>query len=644
MKRILLLSFLALVAFAANAQRNCAAMDVLDRDLQLDPGLQQRMDAIEQQTQRFVAEGAGQGQRVVVTIPVVFHIVWRTNFPSENITDAQVMSQLNVLNQDFRRLNTDANLVPADFAGLAADCEVQFCMAQRTPAGAASTGIVRYQSPRTSDWGTSNAVKLPAQGGIAPWDASKYLNVWVCSIGGGILGYAQFPGGSLSTDGVVCDYRYFGTTGTATAPFNRGRTMTHEVGHWLNLRHIWGDATCGSDLVNDTPTHNTSNYGCPAQPHYSTCTGSPREQTMNYMDYTDDACMYMFSTGQKARMQALFAAGGARVGLTTSNGCQAPVAGACTSPIGLTATNITQTSATLSWTAVAGATAYNLQWRVNGAATWTTVSNLANATYSLTGLTAGTTYNFQVATVCGATTTAYSTPVNFATLTACTDAYESNNTRGTSRTIPVNTNITARVGTSTDLDWFMFTTTNAAPKVKVDLTNLPADYDVRLYNANGTQLAISQNTGTTAELIRYNTPTVGATYFVQVYGYNGAFNASACYNLRISTQAANWRDGGDFEAESEIVEFGPIMGENNFSFRVFPNPVSDQATITFDVQQDQEVRLSVTDLTGRVVLMQQTLASTSNQLPLDLSSLPRGLYFVRMENGREQFTQKVVLE
>ncbi|MEZ5053960.1 MAG: M43 family zinc metalloprotease [Chitinophagales bacterium] len=103
-----------------------------------------------------------------------------------------------------------------------------------------------------------------------------------------------------------------GRVGTATAPFNKGRTATHEVGHWLNLRHIWGDATCGSDLVSDTPTHNTANYGCPAAGHKSTCSGTPVEMWMNYMDYTDDACMYMFSNGQKSRILATFASGGPR--------------------------------------------------------------------------------------------------------------------------------------------------------------------------------------------------------------------------------------------------------------------------------------------------------------------------------------------
>ena len=138
------------------------------------------------------------------------------------------------------------------------------------------------------------------------------MNMWVCNLAGGYLGYAQFPGGSSATDGVVIDDNAFGTTGSATVPFDKGRTATHEVGHWLNLRHIWGDATCGNDQVEDTPLHNTYNFGCPAAGHKSTCTDTPLEMTMNYMDYTDDACMYMFSGGQRTRMLAVFASGGPR--------------------------------------------------------------------------------------------------------------------------------------------------------------------------------------------------------------------------------------------------------------------------------------------------------------------------------------------
>jgi hypothetical protein len=157
-------------------------------------------------------------------------------------------------------------------------------------------------------------MKNSKRGGIDPTSPSTNLNIWACTIGGGILGYAQFPGGSSATDGVVIDSNYFGLSSAASYPYNLGRTASHEVGHWMNLRHIWGDASCGNDLVSDTPVHKTANFGVPVYPYVSTCLPTHNEMTMNYMDYTDDRAMYMFTNGQKARMSALFVSGGARSG------------------------------------------------------------------------------------------------------------------------------------------------------------------------------------------------------------------------------------------------------------------------------------------------------------------------------------------
>lgn len=160
-------------------------------------------------------------------------------------------------------------------------------------------------------------MKKSTQGGINPTSSTTKLNLWCCTMGGGILGYAQFPGGSSATDGVVILNQAFGSraifpSGYYTNTYDLGRTGTHEVGHWLNLRHIWGDATCGNDFVNDTPLHTGANYNCPTANTRSTCTGTPVMMTMNYMDYTADACMYMFSADQKLRMQATYAVGGPR--------------------------------------------------------------------------------------------------------------------------------------------------------------------------------------------------------------------------------------------------------------------------------------------------------------------------------------------
>ena len=286
-----------LAATSKHDNRGCASHEVHEQQLRENPELAAKMQEIERFTQNAITNG-----RLVngkIQIPVVVNVLYRT--AAENISLTQIQSQIDVLNKDFNATNSDFNQVPTVFSGVKANVGISFVL----------DAVYRKSTTKTS-WGTRDAMKKSTQGGINPTSPTTKLNLWVCTIGGGILGYAQFPGGSSATDGVVIDSKYLGTTGTATAPFNKGRTATHEVGHWMNLRHIWGDTTCGSDLVSDTPTHNTANYGIPASPHYSTCSGTPIEMTMNYMDYTDDAGMYMFSNGQKSRMLAIFASGGSR--------------------------------------------------------------------------------------------------------------------------------------------------------------------------------------------------------------------------------------------------------------------------------------------------------------------------------------------
>jgi Pregnancy-associated plasma protein-A/Secretion system C-terminal sorting domain/Fibronectin type III domain len=398
----------------ANAQtgRVCSTMQHLEELKAQDPQLEQRMSDIESRTQNFIAnDGTPKAAGVLYTIPVVVHVLYNTS--TQNISDAQIMSQITVLNNDFRKLNSDISQLPSAFSGVAADAQIEFCMAQRTPAGAATTGIVRKSTTVTS-FSSNDYVKLSSKGGDDAWDATKYLNLWVCPLGGGLLGYAQFPGGAASTDGVVINYTAFGNMGTAAAPYGKGRTATHEVGHWLNLRHIWGDANCGSDLVSDTPTQQTSNYGCPTYPHVTCSNGTAGDMFMNYMDYTDDACMYMFTAGQKARMMALFATGGSRVGLTTSLGCQAPTTATCGTPASQSAASITNTSATLSWAAVSGATSYSVNYKASSTSTWTNTSSTATS-LSLSTLTASTSYDYQVAAVCSGTTGAYTSASSFST-------------------------------------------------------------------------------------------------------------------------------------------------------------------------------------------------------------------------------------
>lgn len=283
-------------------EKRCLSHELHQEQLAANPELAKKMEEIERFTQRalqdrtLLADGT-------LEIPVVFNVLYRT--ATENISDAQLQSQIDVLNEDFAATNADYGTSNPFNSVKAGDTKIRFTL-----------DAINRQSSTKKSWRPDDSMKSAASGGINATSPTTKLNIWIVNkmVQGGrtILGYAQFPGGAAATDGVVLGYNFTGRVGTLAATYNKGRTATHEVGHWLNLRHIWGDATCGSDLVADTPTHNTSNSGCPASTHRSTCTGTPLEMTMNYMDYTADACMYMFSLGQKARMQATYAVGGPR--------------------------------------------------------------------------------------------------------------------------------------------------------------------------------------------------------------------------------------------------------------------------------------------------------------------------------------------
>lgn len=414
------------------AQRNCGAMEQLENQLQQNPSLQFNMDQIEEHTRNFIKRGEHL-QKAVITIPVVVHVVYNTN--AENVSDAQIQSQIDVLNEDFRRMNADASNTPSIFAGVASDVEIEFCLASVDPDGNTTNGITRTPTSKRS-FRTNDDVKKDNKGGKSPWPAGDYMNMWVCDISSGILGYAQFPGGPASTDGIVVDYLYFGTIGTATAPFNLGRTATHEVGHWLNLRHIWGDGGCGvDDFVSDTPLAGGPNYtGLPCTASPNSCNqgaGDLPDMFQNYMDYSDDACMNLFTDGQTARMRALFGSGGARASLLNSNGCgngggggptcsdgvqngqetgvdcggpdcEPCDTGSCDAPTGLSSTPRSRgRRAGLSWSAVSGANNYSVTIQQIAPSTGNTSSYTTSGTsLNVSGLTSGNTYEWTVTANC----------------------------------------------------------------------------------------------------------------------------------------------------------------------------------------------------------------------------------------------------
>jgi hypothetical protein len=326
MKGLVILVFFCSCVFSVSGQRICIQEQRTPNDNTRSTSSHQKPRDVgvnKLLTQRSAGGNAPKGQLPeVIVIPVVVHILYFNEH--DNISDAQVMSQLDVLNEDFRGKNPNRNEIPELFASLAADCGIEFRLATTDPKGYMTTGINRKKTGVQHFRGTN--MKFSSLGGVDAWDTEKYLNIWVCRMIGGVMGSSSDTSSTPELDGVVISNACFGRIGNLTANFNRGRTATHEIGHWLNLRHTWGDTYCGDDYVDDTPRQAIPNKGCPKsnkQYHWVHC-GDNRniDMYMNFMDYTNDECMSMFTFGQRDRMRALFVEGGRRASLLQSPALQ----------------------------------------------------------------------------------------------------------------------------------------------------------------------------------------------------------------------------------------------------------------------------------------------------------------------------------
>lgn len=351
------------------------------------------------------------GVQTVYNIPVIVHVIHNGESvgSGSNISQAQINSQIDVLNEDYSRTNADAANTPTPFAAVAANCEIHFCLAAVDPQGVtlAQPGIHRvnrntagFNSPPYGNTTyIDNTIKTATS-----WDPTRYMNIWVLDLGSNLLGYAQFPsnsglsglntnGGATNMDGVVIGYPYFGRVGNLSAPYDLGRTATHEVGHWLGLRHIDGDSNCGTDYVGDTPTQQTLNYGCPNYPHVTCNNGPNGDMFMNYMDYVDDGCMNTFTAGQKARMVTVMTNATLRASLNTSTVCNttavAPTASFTANPVNVCVggqVQFTNTSignpTNYSWTFAGGtpatSTAQNPTVTYNTVGTYTVTLTVSN--------------------------------------------------------------------------------------------------------------------------------------------------------------------------------------------------------------------------------------------------------------------------
>lgn len=558
-----------------------------------DPEFKARQEQIQTQAQQWAAQNSvsrksGNENTLSapqIVIPVVVHVLY--HLAAQNISDAQVQSQIDALNRDYRRLNADAVNTPPIFQGVAADCEIEFCLAKRDPNGNLTNGITHTYTSIDTFNTTQMTPRYYGQArttpnGVAAWNTTQYLNIWVCNLWGGILGVSSFAASAgAPDDGVLVRYNLFGTIGTVVAPWTEGGITTHEVGHYLNLLHTFNNgantlncANVADDGFTDTPTQLFPTYGCPVPLSVNSCIDSPVDQpnmTMNFMDYSDDACVNMFTLQQKMQMLACFAPGGPRVSLKTSLGCLIP-------PCGFDASepNETQAAAKL----------------------------IPAASFVLDP----------------------SQPIQ--AKSANLNPFICQN------------GIPASAGPG-DVDWFTFSNMPIYPDVKVKIYNLPFDYDLKLYNPAGTQIGSSTRSGTNVDSIIFH-PCFGAvgSYFIKVYGYNYNFSGSQNYSLKVTLSSVSYSCHTPFRMDSTA------MSQNTSdNLLVYPNPASNSITLENKFDRDDHITLKLRDVNGKVVLdgdKEEAVSAGTFVKEINIEALAPGIYFLFIETDGGQFVRKIV--
>jgi PKD repeat protein len=684
----------------------------------------------------------GKLMTVPATIPVVVHILHnQASITGENISAAQVASQITVLNADYAGTNSDIGSVPSIFTGVKAnDCQVQFCLATIDPSGntMANPGIDRINW-NTQGWtdpnsfASSPSLQAYFDGTIKPatiWDPTKYMNIWVAKVNGsGLLGYASFPAGTgltglsgvetATTSGVVINCYAFGTTGIAGTSgysmYNKGRTATHEVGHWLGLRHISGDAACGDDYCTDTPKQKGGfsggggglNFGCPSYPYLASgeCTGTNSATTagsemfMNYMDYVDDACMYMFSADQKTRIQTAMTNGTYRKFLGTHGLCSstpaAPVAAFSIASTGCTGSAVTVTNntsgnptPTYSWTtAPSTGVTINTATSANPTITFT---NTGTYTVSVTATNSqGSNSTNQVITINNCTLAACDTMANLADTNTITiyripaaqgGGYLSgNNGYGDTHKAEYFTqngiagaNVTGMmvffyangtIGTggnaSSTLAFEMYNGTSAAGPTGTAVRSENVTLGTIATNGvpNGALLAYVHDFSTPAPIatneffVGIKLPTTtGDTAVVLSSLFNASNlgdNAWEKYNNAWEAMATTY---GQTSLGLAIFPFvcpasvGLAASELNSKISVFPNPSNGVINLAYAMGSATDMKIEVTNMLGQVVYSSVENGANTGTKSIDLSGASKGVYLVTVSTGTDKMIRKVVID
>jgi hypothetical protein len=706
--------FLIFMLSPAWAQQRCGTVEYMQwlrnegkikqTDAQFEQWLQQKK-SLQLQQQQGARQQAGPYQ-----VPVVVHVIHNGEpiGTGRNISDAQILSQIDVINKDFQRLNTDAGNTPPLFAPVAGSMDIEFVLAQRDPNGLPTTGIVRVNGGQSS-WSLSQETTFKA---LSYWPAEDYLNIWVLNFSGGFIGYAQFPVSTLpgledyldglaETDGVVVDYQAFGSVDYGSFDldpnFNKGRTLTHELGHFFGLRHIWGDAVCGTDYVDDTPLQRFETSGCPAHPASTVCGTSIIKMFQNYLDYTNDGCMNLFTQGQVARMELILDDPSVprRNSLLTSPGLLPPDCGVLDAAITekitpgpVTCKNNPPLKVKVRNYSCDPITSLKLNYSVNGSSPLTTIfiglnlapNALAELTLGTTSLSAG--LNSVTATVVEVNGTPDGRPEN----STFTTSVLVDNSRDR---IPLRENFN-------DLSWAVINPTDGTLWT-LNPTNFAQSASFRAFDAPDGP----NESWLTTPVLDFRSASTASMFFDLSYAWNGSQNdrlrilaSQDCGNTyqnltptpfdksglqlanAISTESwqpvatSDWQlrkyvNLSAYAGKDDIrlaFVFSNKNGNNiyldNIEFFVSNNPqpvdIGDdlysvywhsnfEASVTFNLPERSSVRIDVLDVMGRSFISTTAPDILNQTFPIDIGNVAEGIYILRVQIGSEFYATKFFL-